>query len=335
MRTPAAWALLLPFVVLACGTETLGVGGGGAGAGVTGGAGGSGNAGNGGVGGVGNGGATGGVGGVGGAVGGNNTGGLPDPVPTACQNQIYACGNAIDDDGDGLVDWQDPDCLGPCDNTEDSFYGGIPGQAGPSCIVDCYWDSNSGSGNDECYWNHQCDPLSQPPNYFPEPWNGAACAYDENANTPGTPDSCAELSQGQSDTCYDVCKPLVPNGCDCFGCCELPGGSGNFVWLGSEDGEGNGSCSLGNELDTTKCFPCTPVPGCYNGCDPCELCIGKTELPPECDGGGGGGAGGGGSGGGGPVPECPDGVQACGLSGLEPCAPGYYCTTGCCVAIPN
>jgi hypothetical protein len=240
----------------------------------------------------------------------------------------------LDDDGDGLIDWQDPDCLGPCDNTEDSFYGGIPGQAGPSCIVDCYWDSNSGSGNDECYWNHACDPLSQPPDYFARALERRGLqAYDENANTPGTPQVVRRAVAGkQSDTCYDVCRPLVPNGCDCFGCCELPGGSGNFVWLGSEDGEGNGSCSLGNELDTSKCFPCTPVPGCYNDCAPCELCIGKTELPPECyppDGGTDAGYDGG------IEPQCPTGKQPCGLAGQSPCANGYYCITGCCQPVPS
>src|SRR5262245_60451209 len=48
-------------------------------------------------------------------------------VEAACQGHVYACGNTIDDDGDGLIDAQDPDCLGPCDNTEDSYFGGISG----------------------------------------------------------------------------------------------------------------------------------------------------------------------------------------------------------------
>src|SRR5262245_35999596 len=51
-------------------------------------------------------------------------------VEVACQGHVYACGNTIDDDGDGLIDAQDPDCLGPCDDTEDSYFGGISGQCG-------------------------------------------------------------------------------------------------------------------------------------------------------------------------------------------------------------
>jgi hypothetical protein len=338
---------LLPLVALASlslascsdspSTNTGGAGGasgGAGGSGALGGAGGTGGA-AGGAGGAtaGAGGAAGGAGGAaGGAVGGS--GGVPPLAP--CGAQLYECGDQLDNDNDGLIDSADPDCLGPCDNTENSFYGGIPGQAGPDCTVDCYFDSNSGSGNDGCYWNHECDPLN------PESEN--ACTYDPNANTPGTPLSCAELSMMQSQDCYDQCKPFVPNGCDCFGCCELPAGSGKHVWLGSENAAGEGTCTLANLADPNACKPCTPVPGCNNPCEPCELCIGKTELPPECnEGGAGGGAGAGGAGGagggsggsGGAVPQCPPGVQPCGVPGLDPCPSGFYCTTGCCQQLPG
>ena len=100
-------------------------------------------------------------------------------IPVSCVNQIYLCGNGIDDDGDGLTDWQDPECLGPCDNSEKGLSVDIPGGSGPACTVDCFWDSNSGSGNDECYWNHACDPLSTAPDYNPEWWNGAACEFNQ------------------------------------------------------------------------------------------------------------------------------------------------------------
>jgi hypothetical protein len=204
-------------------------------------------------------------------------------VPTPCQGHIYQCGDCIDNDGDGKIDSEDPDCLGPCDNTESSYYGGIPGQAGAACIVDCYFDQDSGSGNDDCYWNHKCDPHETAPNnYSPESWNGTKCSYDTNANTPGTNKTCSELYAMQSQACLDFCLPLTPNGCDCFGCCELPAGSGKFVWLGSEDGNGNGSCDLAHVDDPTKCEPCEVVPSCYNSCGHCEICIGKPTLPPDC-----------------------------------------------------
>jgi len=283
----------------------------------------------------------GGMTGSGGAGGSTSTytsgvGGAPT-VTSACQGHIYECGDIIDNDGDGLVDYQDPDCLGPCDNTEGSYYGGIPGQAGPACTVDCYFDQDSGSGNDDCHWNHQCDEHEQAPDYYPEHEEGAACAYNPNANTPGTSASCDEMYETQSQLCYDYCGPLTPNGCDCFGCCELPAGGGNYVWLGSEDASGNGSCSLADVGDPTKCQPCKPVAACLNDCGPCEVCIGKPAPDPGCGPAGtGGSAGVGGMGGGGAPPaQCEEGVQSCGLSGQEPCGSDFYCITGCCRPVPN
>src|SRR5690242_6920212 len=45
-----------------------------------------------------------------------------------CQGKLYACGDCMDNDGDGKVDADDPDCLGPCQNSETGFFGNIPGQ---------------------------------------------------------------------------------------------------------------------------------------------------------------------------------------------------------------
>src|SRR6185436_14059305 len=106
----------------------------------------------------------------------------------------------------------------------------------------------------------------------------------------------------QSQLCLDYCGPLTPNGCDCFGCCELPAESGKYVWLGSDaDGTGSGSCSIAFIDDPTKCEPCLPVAGCLNDCAHCELCLGKLTLPADCapDGGAGGSGGG----------QCPPDVQ--------------------------
>ncbi len=288
--------------------------------------------------------------GMGGGTAGSTTGtgGMIPIVEAACENHVYQCGDTIDNDGDGLIDSQDPDCLGPCDNTEDGYYGGIPGQPGPPCTVECYWDSDSGSGNDDCHWTHQCDPNEVPEPGHPEP--NDKCPFDANANVPGTGLSCDTLSQTQSATCGTVCGPLTPNGCDCFGCCELPAGGGKYVWLGSEDeATGLGSCTIKDIADPVKCEPCLPVPSCYNPCGICELCVGKdpADIPAWCDpgsGGGGGGVGGGGVGGGGVGGggvggggslQCPPGVQACGLAGQAPCGVDFYCITGCCQPIPQ
>jgi hypothetical protein len=256
-----------------------------------------------------------------------------------CQGHLYACGDGVDNDGDNLVDSDDPDCLGPCHNSEASYYGSIPGQAGPACQVDCYFDQDSGSGNDECYWDHRCDPHAVGPNYYPEHPEGADCAYNAAFKINPGQLTCDQANQKQSTTCHSVCGPLTPNGCDCFGCCELPANGGKFVWLGSEDAEGNGTCDLASVGDPSRCQPCMPVADCLNTCEKCELCLGKTTLPPECFGGststGAGGdsttTGSTGTGaGGGSTGQCAPSVQPCGLPGQDPCDSGFYCITGCC-----
>ena len=250
-----------------------------------------------------------------GAAGGG--GGCPTPSLANCQGHVYDCGNGEDDDGDGRVDAQDPECLGPCDNSETSFGSLIPVNDGPPCIRDCYFDQDSGSGNDECYWNHQCDPLEVPPHYFPSPSEGSACAWDPEANTPGTTASCAELAANQSPECDAYCGPLVPNGCDCFGCCEHPAGSGAFVYLGGTDMDGYPACDGESLDDPLRCHPCTPAPGCLNACDPCEICLFRPELEPGC-----------------PAPSCHEGAEPC-AGDCKECPEGSYCVTGCCVPTPQ
>jgi len=232
-----------------------------------------------------------------------------------CQGKVYHCGDCLDNDGDCAVDSFDTLCLGPCDNTEDSFFGGIPGQNNSPCKADCYFDQDTGSGNDGCYWSHKCDPLEVPPAYSPE---GAMCAYDPNATIPGFGGSCQAAFTAQSAQCLSYCGPLTPNGCDCFGCCAIPGAP-TPVWLGSENPQGTPSCTTATLADPSMCKPCTQVLACLNGCDACEVCIGKPDVAPECGG----------------FQICPPGSPPCGLAGQAPCAIGYTCVTGCCVPVPT
>jgi hypothetical protein len=322
LSVPWVLATMCVTMCLACGgneqATTSASGGGGSTGAAGGGAGAAG-----GVAGSGGTGAAGGTAGTGGvpSTGGGGSGGCGptvfEIVPCGA-GKIYACGDAIDNDGDGLVDWEDPDCLGPCDLGEDSFTMVIPGQPGPACVVDCFFDPNMGSGDDECFWSHQCDPLEAVGDGSPEP--AAECPYDLTVDIVGTALSCAELSQAQSEACTTFCAPLVPNGCDCFGCCELPAGSGQYGWLGSETlADGSGACSSATIGDPTKCLPCTPVMGCFNDCAPCEMCIGKPSLPDDCAGPDGT-----------PAQTCPAGIQPCGLPCQPSCPAGAYCITGCC-----
>ena len=257
----------------------------------------------------GSGGATGG-GATGGGAGGS--GGATECMPASCgKSTTWRCGNCMDDDADGLIDSADPDCVGACDDTEDSFDSGIPGQNSGNCSQDCYFDRDSGNGNDGCSWTHSCDELSVDPIFAPS--GMTQCEYE-----PGT--ICDELRTSQNAMCLDTCLPLTPNGCDCFGCCELPAGGGTFIWLGSTMA-GAGSCDRDSLDDELRCKRCTPVESCFNACEHCELCAGKTELPADCTGGA--------------ETQCAPFLQPCGGNTGLTCPVDSYCITGCCVAIPT
>lgn len=267
----------------------------------------------------------------------------------SCQGKIYACGDCGDNDGDGRFDSDDPDCLGPCDNTESGALTlGIPGGNNAPCKADCYFDQDTGTGNDSCFWDHSCDPKSVAPNYYPESHLGNRCAYVNNPSsyTVGGGLTCTTAQQGQSSTCNTICSPLVPNACDCFGCCAI-GPQANTattpkqgIWLGSQDANKNGSCTLGTLGDPAKCHPCTIVEACFKGCGPCQYCLGDPPdkvFPPTCfqslpDMAGSTDMAG--------VNNCPaflcteSGKQACAPSGsgfnCAPCPAGTFCNTGCC-----
>ena len=249
--------------------------------------------------------------------------------PASCQGVINACGNCLDDDGDGLIDSQDPDCLGACDNNEAGLYHEISGGDTPNCKLDCYYDKDQGSGNDGCSFDARCDPLSP----------DEICPFED---PPPRPARCGEA---QSDACLDFCQPLTPNGCDCFGCCLI---GGETLFVGSYDpATDTHTCTLELALagDFEACHPCTQQTDCFNDCGRCELCLGKgpEDLPADCfppppvdmglpvdmgplpDGST-------------PVdmftpdPRCPDGRQPCGFPGDAICPAGDFCLTGCCAA---
>ena len=237
-------------------------------------------------------------------------------VPAACAGREFACGDCVDNDADGSTDADDGECLGPCDDTEDSYTLGIEG-GGASCVEDCAFDRDSGSGNDGCIFSHACDQQSVAPEY--PPTGRAACEYAPDTSVPGTNVSCAELSSMQSATCLETCLPLTPNGCDCFGCCELPARSGRYAWLGGAVDEG-ADCNAESVDDDSLCRPCTPVPSCLNECEECEVCAGNAPPAASCAGG---------------TIECDGGRAACGGDDLPPCSAGFYCITGCCVPEPK
>lgn len=179
-------------------------------------------------------------------------------TPIACgDGKTYACGDCLDNDGDGKVDLADLECISPCDDREDTFATGLPGDNMDPCKQDCFFDGNSGGGKGDCAWNLKCDPLNP---------GGNSCPYDPNFKS--CPDS-------QSAECVATCN--TPSGCDCFGCCTITvDGKTVDIYLGDKD------CAA-DKLD--QCETCTKNDDCDDPCmaENCELCFGQTELPPGCD----------------------------------------------------
>jgi cysteine-rich repeat protein len=205
----------------------------------------------------------------------------PDAIP--CGDSIYECGDGVDNDNDGKTDMADSNCTSPCDDDENSLLT-LPGQDG-DCEKDCFWNN----GADACSWNLTCDPDS--------PGADIGCEYDPAGG---------QCNFEQTQECVDSCLPLVPNACDCFGCCQV---DGLFIYLDS-----NPECSMDN---LGACNTCTYFYGCTNDCikDDCELCFGETidELPMGCA-----------------EPSCDVGTP-CGEQ--SDCNDGDFCQTGCCVPI--
>lgn len=252
-------------------------------------------------------GGSGGSGGTGGTAGSGGTAGASTSGSSAgtaggtggggvdCGGKTYACGDGTDNDGDGFIDNADPECTGPCDDDEGTFQTGIPGD-NMDCWQDCFFDGNSGHGDDGCRWNLKCDPLN--------PGANVGCEYT-GAN------SCDSTPADTPEECINFCATLTPNGCDCFGCCtvDTPDGPRNIFLNSGPD------CAIDN-LDA--CLECTPNNDCGNPCEPekCEVCFGQDAPPEGCD-----------------DPECPEGVQSCEIlpDGTSTCPEDEFCLTGCCV----
>lgn len=226
-----------------------------------------------------------------------------------CGNELCACNNGVDDDGDGTVDGFDVECTGGLDDDEGSFATGIPGDNRDPKWQDCFFDGNSGHGDDRCRYATGC-------------LTGELAADDP---------ACAVTEQ-----CRNNCLPLAPNGCDCFGCCSVDVTDGGTV-----DVKLDAACSVEKLGDPEACTPCTKSTACENTCDRCELCAGKTvdDLPDDCNqpppveqppaeqppaeq----------------PPAEQPppvdddacDGNATC--SAEQPCVAGQFCSQGCCIA---
>lgn len=258
------------------------------------------------------------TGGVGASSGSGGSGGIVpvdastpfmqnDAGQVLCGASPCKCHNGIDDDNDGFIDGLDTECTGPYDDDESTFATGIPGDNRDFC-QDCFFDGNSGAGDDKCAYHTDC-------------------LYGEAPSGGGNSD-CHNCDV--STECVNFCKARTPNGCDCFGCCGVLTDSGETVNVVLA-----ATCSLDVVDDEAKCPRCVQATNdCVNECGRCELCPGKTveDLPADCyqappdaglpDGG---------------TPSYPP-PQSCD-EGQTPCDEGngcpatYFCSQGCCLPI--
>lgn len=250
--------------------------------------------------------------------GGNGDGGPPfdAALPPGCSGPDLSkpqCSNCIDDDNDGYTDAFDIHCTGPLDNDEATFRTGIPGDNSDAVKQDCFFDGDSGAGNDGCDI-HVCCLLGAT--------TVAECPIGRNQYNPDRcppPIGTTPLSQ----QCINFCGNLTPPGCDCFGCCTLcnpnnPSECYDIIANPVTSPE----CTVETLSDPSKCMRCTQVTDCGPsecGGSTCILCPGQSpdDLPAECN----------------QTPQCPGGEPTCTTDAS--CPAGNYCDSSsqCCVGV--
>jgi hypothetical protein len=150
---------------------------------------------------------------------------------------------------------------------------------------------------DQCLSHLECEPL-----------------IDHGCWDPVPPPNACEM--GQVDECLETCLPAIPNGCDCFGCCEVEV-DGDRIAVQVHDNNANALCTRSTIDD---CAPCVPRLDCFNPCEPekCEWCFGDAGPPEGCDQATCAGQS---------CTTAQDGTDDC----EDPCA---YCSQGCCLRTP-
>jgi hypothetical protein len=78
------------------------------------------------------------------------------PELLLCGDRACACADGMDNDGDGTADGFDTECTGPNDDDEGSFATGISGDNMDPKWQDCFFDGNSGGGDDGCRYATEC-----------------------------------------------------------------------------------------------------------------------------------------------------------------------------------
>ena len=121
----------------------------------------------------------------------------PDAMPNSgCTPGGTECNNCEDDDGDGFIDGDDINCSSVLDDDEETFATGIPGDNKDDINQDCFFDGDSGAGNDGCRYHTCClfPPGECPAEFKPNMFD---------------PDTDCDVST----ECVNNCGGIVPPGC--------------------------------------------------------------------------------------------------------------------------
>jgi hypothetical protein len=189
-----------------------------------------------------------------------------------------ACYDGEDNDGDGLVDMLDPQCVSPYDSDEtDTFTTNPTGISGDnmddikSGNTDCYWDGDSGQGND-----HLCLDKTLPGcdcwgccngTYV---YNGEVCTIQYDCFNGGD-GGCSDVEI--CDGIDNNCDAQIDEGCGCVPSPEICDTVDNDC-----DGTIDEDCSC-----TPTAEICDSVDNDCNGVvdDNCSNCTSSGEV---CDG---------------------------------------------------
>lgn len=153
------------------------------------------------------------------------------------------CNDGIDNNANGLIDLLDPYCKSADDNDESSFRGGAGDDLNAPRSLDCFFDTNSGAGDDGCVV-HACCMIDGPCPADLDP-----ASFDPNA--------C-----GVSAACQNNCLPQTQPDCDCFGCCTLCDPQSGNCATAFVNPVVSPSCTLEQLTDPLACRACTPNPSC-------------------------------------------------------------------------
>lgn len=208
-----------------------------------------------------------------------------------CGNRRCQCSDGLNNDEgqDELVDGLDPECTGATDDSEANF--GTGHEQGNRQCLDCFFDRRGGGRGAN---SDGCSRL-------------AACSTNPSATAPGN--SCGDCEVAPDSECVRNCQPLTPNGCDCFGCCNVYKGGRIFTI------QLDARCSMETLQDPSRCTACIQTESCLNACEDCELCPGRSRVPASCAS---------------VQPVCA-GLTPC--RGVADCELGEYCLQGCCFPI--